>query len=214
MVPIRGKPLIEIQCRFFLKDHMKTPVENLVVVVGYLHEKIKKGLKIKRAKYVLNKDFDDTSCGYSMIQGLKKTKNDVVYFNSDLLFDKYLPSNLIKSNHDNCICIKSTDAEFKSGEKGYMKDNIIEYIGIGNVCPYNMQVVGPTLLSKKGVRNLISLYNELTDEEKKSIHCLPLLGKFAEKYELYGVKVNDRDVMEINTNRDWKIANLIWSDFV
>lgn len=212
LVPIHGTPLIELQCRFFLQDHMKIDA-NLIIVAGYLYKKIKENLKIKHVKYVLNKDFDETSCGYSMIEGLKKTKNDVIYFNSDLLFDKYLPSKLIKSNHDNCVCTKSMDAKFKSGEKGYVKDGIIEYIGVGNVCPYNTQIVGPTLLSKKGVKNLISLYEKLTSREKKSIHCLPLLGKFAENYELYVMEVDDRDVMEINTNKDWKIANLIWGDF-
>ena len=59
---------------------------------------------------------------------------------------------------------------------------------------------------------MIKLYEELPMKEQKSIHCLPLLGKFAEKYELYGMNVNDKDVIEINTNRDWEFANLIWSD--
>jgi len=213
LVPIQGKTLLDIQCRFFLLDYVKTPAKNLIVVTGYLHKKIEKSLKVKHVKYIVNKDFDTTSCGYSMVQGLKETKNDVIYFNSDLLFDKYLPKKLIESNHDNCVCIKPADAKFKLGERGYMKDSVIEYIGIGNVCPYNIRVVGPTLLSKKGVKNLISLYEKLTKEEKESIHCLPLLGKFAEEHELYGVEVDDSAVMEINTNRDWKIASLMWSEF-
>ncbi len=190
---------------------MKTKAR-LIVVTGYLHKKVKENFKVKNVKYIVNKNFNETSCGYSMMEGLKKTTNDVIYFNSDLLFDKYLPKRLIESNHDNCVCVKE-HSTFKSGERGYMKDGVIEYIGVGNVCQYNTQVVGPTLLSKKGVKNLISLYDELTKKEQESIHCLPLLGKFAEKHELYGFEINDRDVMEINTNKDWEVANLLWSDF-
>lgn len=212
LVPINGKPLIEHQMNCFLQEYLKIDVGTITLVTGYMHDKIKKGLKkvVKNINYVVNTDYETTSCGYSMMLGLKRTKNHVIHFNGDLLFKQYLLKELSDTKHDNCICIKPLDCKFKLGEKTFVEDDIVKYIGVGNVAPYNAYAVGPTLLSRKGIENMISLYDELDESVQDSIHCLPLIGMFAEKYELYGKTVKDNSVIEINTNEDWKLANIVY----
>lgn len=210
LVPINGKTLIEWQVKA-LREQVE--INKFVIVIGWLGDEIKKHMKTVKSnkkKYVENKDFHVTSSGYSLIMGLKETTNDVVYVNSDVLFDSYVVGCVIKTKHDNCIGIKK-ESKFRFGEKAYVEDDIVNYIGKGNICPYNAYAVGPTVLSKKGVKNLISVYqNELSTEERKTIHALPLLGLFAEEYELYSTEIADNRCIEINTNEDWKIANILW----
>ena len=119
LVPINGKMLIEHQFESFLDRWRDVRVGKLVVVTGYMHNKVKKALKgkVKNINYVVNTDYETTSCGYSMILGMKKTKNDVVWFNGDLLFSKFLIEDLIKEKHDNCIYTKPLDCKYKLGEK-------------------------------------------------------------------------------------------------
>jgi choline kinase len=213
-VPIDGISLLEHQVKAIKKY---ADIESIIIVGGYLIDKLKKHVKksgiipSKKTMVVNNKEYGETCCGYSLIKGLKHTENDVIYTNSDLIFKNYVIDELIKSKNDNCIAVKDFDGPFSFGEKAYLSNNLVLYIGRGNTCPYNVRAVGPTILSKKGVINLITTFNrDLVIEEQKAIHCLPLLGLFADTYELHSIKIGNYECLEINTNADWEFVNRTW----
>jgi choline kinase len=206
--------LLEHQIKAIKKN---TDIDAIIIVGGYLIDKLKKHVKKsgvipnKKTMFVNNKEYGETCCGYSLIKGLKYTKNDVIYANSDIIFKNYIIDELIKSKHDNCIAVKKLNGPFSFGEKAYLSNDLVMYIGKGNICQYNARAVGPTFLSKKGVINLITTYKrDLELEGQKAAHCFPLLGLFAETYELHAIEIGNYECLEINTNADWEFVNRTW----
>lgn len=208
LVPINGKPLIQWQLDAF-KD---IEVENFVVVIGHLFDKMEDYLEDHKEniKLVYNEDYKDVECGHSMIKGLRQTKNDVICVVGDLLFTKKNLKVLIK-NQNNCIFVRKPEPSML-GQKVRIKHNFVDEISLGGYNSYDAEAVGPFKLKANDVTTLIDNYSILEEDAKRNVHCYSLLGLFAEEYKLIPLYVDDSEWMEIDKHSDWKIANKFWRD--
>jgi choline kinase len=94
-------------------------INNIVIVTGYLEEKIKTYISAKypglKVTYIYNKIYDSTNNIYSLWLAKETVQDDsMLLLDSDILFDKKIVGLLLDSKHENCLALKSG---FQLGEE-------------------------------------------------------------------------------------------------
>lgn len=149
LLKVDGKTILEMMI-----SHIQAcGINEIVFVLGYLQEQIKDFVKTNfpdlNAHFVTNERYAETNTGYSLM--LTKdliNESDFVKFDADVVFDKEILENLIKSEHANCLCVDKNinlDAEeikviideqnrvIKASKTVNPKDAVGESIGIEKI---------------------------------------------------------------------------------
>jgi len=211
LVPINGKPLIQHQIDTIKQFDV---VNKIIIVTGYLEEKIRNYF-IKQHGHVLftsNSIYEKTECGYSMMGGINKTKNDVLCIIGDILFTKDNVMKLLYGKKSSLLIRPGTPS--KLGQKVRMEGNKIKEIGLGGINSYDAEAVGPFKLTKLYVDKIKQIYDKLDIDTMENIHCYSLLGLLAKKYPFEGIWINDDEWLEVDTYEDWKLANLLYHNLL
>ena len=202
LVEIDGSTVINHQIRILHDKH----IDNIVVVVGYLKEKIKRYLKDK-VTYVENPIYRDSNSSYSLWLARKYIEGDFIYLNGDLLFSKGIMQKLLASNSENAIIIDRkidiNDDMFKAYMTG---DQIVEMGKTLNAGKVNATVIGPAKFSNKGKQILFHVLNEYTRQGDKNQWCYTIFSKIARRINLKGVDITGLPWIEIDTVEDVKKA--------
>ena len=107
------KCLLEINGTNFLERHVNIlseyGIKEINLVVGYEQEKIRDKLSQYngnlKINYVVNEIFSTSGSGYSLWLGLQNIKDEFMFMDADLLYDKRLISLLISSRHKDAMLL-------------------------------------------------------------------------------------------------------------
>lgn len=118
LLKIGGKTILQRTLDNLLAYNLK----DLIIVTGYLQDQIKNYVRRNypqfEVTYIFNDKYDSTNNIYSlwMTKEFVKSK-EILLMDSDILFDKRILGLLIKSNHQNCLALRSdhqlSDEEIK-----------------------------------------------------------------------------------------------------
>jgi len=79
-------------------------VDSICLVVGYKHEMIQK--QIVDVDYCINSDYKNTNTAKSLLCGLENIDDDVIWLNGDVVFDREIIDNVIRTDK-NTILVNS-----------------------------------------------------------------------------------------------------------
>lgn len=85
-------------------------IHEVIFVLGYLQQQIKDYLKTRfpdlNTSFITNEIYAETNTGYSLMLVKDLLNNsEFIKFDADVVFDKEILENLIKSEHKSCLCI-------------------------------------------------------------------------------------------------------------
>jgi len=197
-----GKTIIEYQ----IDTLKKCGVEEVIVVVGYLKEKIKESL----GNSVVYREFSDYS-KYNNMHTLYSIKDDLdddmVILFSDVVFGERLLSKCVKSKEDFCLLVHNKDV---------LKDTMRVKIQGGGVVDIGSHIpveegdgnfIGVAKFSGKGVRLLVEEMEKMVSDKKhdNDYYTIPLV-EIAKNKKVGYQFVGDDSWIEIDFLEDYKKA--------
>ena len=203
LIEVNGKKIISHQI-----DALKeNGIHDIIVVVGYLQDKIKKFLGSK-VSYVENPIFQESNSSYSLWLALKSVGGDFIYLNGDLLFDKKILKKLVESPFENAIIVDKKEAK---GHDDMFKAHMIgsQIIELNKKLSRDKIIAaapGPVKFSKKGKENLFQRLDELINSGDKNQWCYSVFSRIAREINLQGIDTEGLTWIEVDTPEDLEIA--------
>jgi choline kinase len=197
LIKIDKKTLIEkiIDDAFFHK------IKKVFVVVGFYKKKIKENLKNKNVIFIDNKLFNNSDMLYSMLLGLKYSKDDTIFCYSDIYFNKNIFT-LFYKNKNNIFLpvLKNWKEVWKMRNKNYYKDAETlnfnkkgKLLEIGNKIQHIKSVKGQYMgiffIKKKVVNKIIYFYKKL--KSNKYMHITTFLNLISTFFFIKCKVIND-----------------------
>ncbi len=190
-------------------------IKEVIIVTGYLREMIESFLLSNypdvKFTFIFNEKFDSTNNIYS----LWMTKNeivghDMILLDSDIIFDSRIIGQLINSNYDNCLSVRS-DHELSDEEIKLLlnKDGSIKEIS-KTVDPKAAigESIGIEKFDKHFVEKLFQILDKMIIEEEKVNIFYEAAFQFAmdNGEKVFPVNVGNYNCMEIDTADDFELA--------
>jgi choline kinase len=173
LVKLFGISLLERQIQIF----QSCGVDDIIVVTGYKSEKI----TFPNVQYIHNSNYDKTNMVETLFCAKNFFTNSIIVAYGDIIFEKQILENLIKSTHDISIVVdKNWEKYWKLRFKNPLDDaeslrinsnNFITNIGQKekNIENIQGQYIGLMKFQNQGIEDLIKFYTDLKNEYKKSV---------------------------------------------
>jgi choline kinase len=203
LIKVNGKSIIEWQIYYLIKS--KINIIDFHIVVGYQANKIKnlfKKLKLKQKVFFhYNKNYLTTGCIYSFFIPYDKIKNDIIYFNSDLVVSNKDIESLANDKRANTILCRK-----KKGFSTILQDVEVYKRKVLNMnlklnYKTNYEAVGPFKISKVVFNKVFDLKKNFL-KKKNKMPCYTFFGKLSKKIPIYIRLIRDDNWQEFNSKSD------------
>ena len=203
LIKVNGKSIIEWQIYHLIKS--KINIIDFHIVVGYQANKIKnffKKLKLKQKVFFhYNKNYLTTGCVYSLFIPHDKIKNDIIYFNSDLVVSNKDIKNLVGDKRANIILCRK-----KNGFSTILQDVEIQERKVLNMdlklnFKTNYEAVGPFKISSNTFDKVFKLKKKFL-KKKNKMPCYTFFGKLAKNIPIFIKIIKDENWHEFNSKSD------------
>jgi len=198
----KGKTIIDFQIQIL----EKCGVKNIIVIVGYLHELIRKHLgdKVNYLEFLDYKKYNNLHTLYSIRE---KLDDDVVILYSDVLFSKSLLEKCVKSKEDFCLLVHNKEILKDTARVKIINGSVID---IGNHIKVNEgdgNFIGVAKYSKEGMKKLIDKSREFIGKKEydNSYYIVPLI-ELAKKNKIGFEFANEESWIEIDFLSDYEKA--------
>jgi len=223
----RLRPLTSLKPKCLLKLNKATILEqqlinlascgirDVVMVVGYRESQIieetrKKNFNLE-IKFVRNPVYCETNTVYSLWLAREHIKDDFVYINGDVVFDKRVLERLLKSHYDTCIAVEKkrvTEEEVKVR----LTSNLVMAIGKDlELSRADGEFVGIARFSKKFSPLLFANLGKVVEEGEVDGFFEVALDRVLKHYRVHAVDVSDLLCVEVDSFEDFDKAKKIYS---
>lgn len=98
--------------------------ENIIMVIGYKKDLITK--KFPGLNFLINQEFQSTNTSKSLLLGLDKINDDVIWMNSDIYFEEGVLDLLMNSDHSCCLVddkkCGEEEVKYSINQNGFIKE--------------------------------------------------------------------------------------------
>jgi phosphoenolpyruvate phosphomutase len=189
LIPISGKPLLHrmVDCLNQLG------IREISVVRGYKKEMI----DLPSLNYVDNDDYETTLEAYSLFKGIQGLVGTALVSYGDVLYNKYIPMNLLESQADFCIAVdgnwresrnKGRYTDFVSCDSPYKREDFSQTVFLKAMGPDLAESVidgewmGLLKISPEGLSYLQKMLGEVAGgEELRKMRMSDLFNSLREK---------------------------------
>ena len=198
-------------------------IDDFIIVTGYKEDMIKSYVRENfsqlKIQLISNPDYANNNNSYSLWMTKDFIKEDVLLLDSDILFDRSIISELLKSKHENCLAVNVTnnlDNEqikvivnehnkiHQIGKQVSIIKSIGESIGIEKFSLYYMKELFAILDRKIVKENNVNEFYEVSFQE--------IIDTNNEQNSIFSVDVSDYKCIEIDTLEDYENAQKILQD--
>lgn len=209
LLKINNQEILKWQINNILKS--KIAVEDIHIVTGYYSKLIKKfylnNFKNLKFNFYYNKNYKNTGCIFSFFKTINYIKNDLIYFNSDLVVSTKYLNKLIKSKDKNIILCRR-----KKNNKSTILQDVI--ISNGKIKKMDLKLkertiyeaVGPVKINFKLLKKIKTIRKKINLSFYKKMPCYTFFGKYNKVFNLKSLIINDSDWHEFNNIDDLKKA--------
>ena len=206
-IPVDGKPLIE-----YSLDNLKDAgITEAVIVTGFMESFFKKelgdchnGIEIQ---YISNKEYESTGSMYSLSRTEGKINEDIILFESDLLYEPRAIERLLDSPEPDVILVAPAS--------GSNDEVFIEFDGDGRLTDLGKDVppdraygelAGITKLSREFLQELYGTAKEDYAGGEMKRHYEEVIFKLSKKYPINCLLIKDLAWIEIDNQECLKKA--------
>ena len=219
------KPLLKIDGKSLIKrslDHLNDlGIKNVIVVIGYLNEQIKKEVgnyyKNIEITYVYNPEYSNSGSMFSLSKTRNEIDDDIILLEGDLLYEKKALEILLNSPEPNEILVAPLSG---SGDEVYICVNESRELtnlgkNINNIKDAIGELVG---ISKLSLDFLLALYEKAEEDYKKKEHLYhyeEVIFKLSQDYPIKCKLIDDLNWIEIDNEDDLTRAkNVIYPKII
>lgn len=190
-------------------------INDVIVVTGYLKEMIEDFLQKKYPKlnftFIYNDKYDSTNNIYSLWMTKDKVLgNDILLLDSDIIFDSRIIGQLLNSNHENCLSVRS-DHELGVEEIKILINvdkSIREISKLINPLSAVGESIGIEKFNSNFVEHLFKVLDKKIIEQKKVniFYEAAFQDAINEGAKIFPIDVENYKCVEIDTAEDFEIA--------
>lgn len=209
LLNVGSKTIIEL----LLDNLSKVEIKDVLIVVGYKKEKVidkiknmHKGCKIQ---YIINPDYSKTNNMYSLWLAMNymlksNIKDDVLFFNADVVFDLGILKKIVDSNNPNAIAVSSETKE--DSMEVIIKNNKIEKLGKGLKNDVSGDAIGIYKISNETTQKYLEIAGKLISEGQINISFVVPINLLSEEINFVPVYCRNLKCCEIDNLEDYKRA--------
>ena len=206
LVEVNGKSFLEYQLEALRKNNIK----DIVIVIGYKGEKVKRFLEHSRfsdlnIKLVENREYDSSNSSYSFWIAKDEVRSEpYIHINCDILFSPELIKRIIKDKHENIIVIDKKADLNRVTEHAVLDENnrIINMPKLGLANEAHGKGCGIAKLSPDTVKEITRIAYRMISQGNKNEHFYGIIRNMLDKYYFYGIDSGDLLIKEVNTIND------------
>ncbi|MAZ41039.1 hypothetical protein CL654_02890 [bacterium] len=182
-------------------------VSNVIIVIGYQGQKIKRKLKGKyknlKIEYVENSHYRGSDNLYSVLCARKKIDSDVVFVNGDTIFHKKVFAKILSSNKANCIAV-DFERPIDGDAMRVHGDSSGKLVEIGKRISKKTHgdASGIYKLSKKAAGRYFELAEKYFSKGPRRGGFVVPLRTMKKEFSLWLIPVEKKHVIEIDTEKD------------
>ncbi|MCB0744748.1 MAG: phosphocholine cytidylyltransferase family protein [Ignavibacteriae bacterium] len=190
-------------------------INDVIVVTGYLKEMIEDFLQKKYPKlnftFIYNDKYDSTNNIYSLWMTKDRVLgNDILLLDSDIIFDSRIIGQLLNSNHENCLSVRS-DHELGVEEIKILINvdkSIREISKLINPLSAVGESIGIEKFNSNFVEHLFKVLDKKIIEQKKVniFYEAAFQDAINEGAKIFPIDVENYKCVEIDTAEDFEIA--------
>ncbi len=188
----------------------KSGIEDIIVITGYLSDKVEKFCKNIKVKTLFNPFYNVSGMALTLWVAKEELKEGFVFLYSDVLFDSNIINNLLNNKGNICLAIKK-DGLREEAEKVIEKDGIIENVSKTKIKGENGEFIGISKFSDIGANKLIE---ELNKTAKANINSsfIAIIDKLIEKGEtVTAFDIKNSKFIDIDFPEDLKKAEKMFA---
>lgn len=207
----KPKCLLELEPRKTIIEHQvsvleKCGIDDILVIVGYLQEKIKKTLG-DRARYREFADFPRYNNLHTIDSVRDELDNDILILYSDVIFGEKLVKKCLASKEDFCLLIHNKGI-LKDTARVKIKDDCVTEFG--NQIPVEKadgNFVGIAKFSGKGAKELVKEIGLMVrDRKHDNDYYLAAINKLTRKRKIRCAYAENEPWIEIDFLADYEKA--------
>lgn len=211
LLKVGDKSILELTINNLISNGIK----DVVVVTGYLKEMIEDFLLNKypqvNFKFIFNEKYDTTNNIYSLwLSKEELLGHDMLLMDSDIVFDGRIIGQLLNSEYENCLAMRS-DHELEDEEMKLLVNDDRSIKEISKVVDPKSAIgesIGIQKFDKKFVWRLFTIVDRkiLDDKEANVFYEAAFQDAVNSGCKIYPVDVKSYKCMEIDTAEDFGIA--------
>jgi len=202
LTEVGGQPIL----RYQIAALRQCGVENIVIVVGYLAEKIEAFVD-PSVVLVENRDFATTNSSYSLWLARTHLGRGFLHLNSDLIFEPEVLRALLAAREENAVIVDRRVRPDSDMMKAEMKGRQILRMGKQLADNVAAEVVGPAKFGPSGADSIVRRLTALNAAGDRRSWAYSVFGELATELQLAGVDNPDRFWAEVDTTADARDAD-------
>lgn len=216
LLTIGNKTILQLTIDNLLANEL----DDIIIVTGYLNNMLETYVKSTypnlKAEFIHNSLYAETNNIYSLwLTKEKVAGNSFILLDSDIVFDGNILALLLKSNHQNCLALKSGfqlgEEEIKAKLNG--DGSIVELSKVVKISEAVGESVGIEKFDSDFSRKLFEILDRkmLEDGEVNQFYEVAFEEMISKGEHVFPVDVGKHFVMEIDTAEDYeKVKNMNW----
>lgn len=206
LIEVNGKKILHHQLDILRSQG----IQDIVIVVGYLQQKIKDFLG-DTVRYVENAIYRESNSSYSLWLARERLVKDFIYLNADLIFDGAILKKLLDHPAENALAVDSSRIKLEDDmfKVTLNRDRVIGLNKRLDARKASASAPGPVKFSQRGRDILFKELDAIIGRGDKSQWCYSILGRIAERIELRGIDIAGLSWMEIDTDEDLERASMM-----
>lgn len=186
-------------------------IEDIVVVVGYLSDKIKEVCEKKKIRPFFNPFYSVSGMAATLWVVKDELKDGFFSLYSDIMFEKLIINNLLNCKGDFCLAIKKDNLREEAEKVIEEKGTITAVSKTGLMEKANAEFIGLAKFSRAGAEIFI---NEMEEILKNNINAnfIDIIQSLIDKgYRISGCDIGASKCIDIDFERDLKLAEKFFS---
>lgn len=213
LLRINGKCIIDHQ----IDALRNVNIRHIIVVTGYKSDALTKHLKSGHPDlsfdFIENKDYQTTSAAYSLFLAKHHLGDDVIYLNSDVMFDPQIIELVINDSRDSVTALQRND--WNEEQVNITVDSAGKIVEIGKHIQAEQnhgEFIGVTKIGKRFGIPLSAALEHFVNQTELKKFAADAINHAIQEYgaEKYALDVTHLKAIEIDTPEDFESAQKIW----
>jgi len=190
----------------------KCGIDEVILVTGYCSEQIE-ALGGNNIKYIYNPSFATMGSLGSTWCARDEMDVEFIYLHSDMVFDRGILADLLKSEEDICLVIESREEYFNEDMKVKLENGRLKRIDKAiNLKEADGEFIGIIKFSKAGASLLAETLNRMVREGKADTYLEDAIQQIVnEGYKVHTIDIRGKNWVEIDFIEDLERARSIFS---
>lgn len=186
-------------------------IKDIIVVTGYLSDKIEDFSKGKKIKTFFNPFYSVSGMLMTLWIVKEELKDGFVLLYSDVLFEKIIIKQLLESKGDICLAIKK-DGVREEAEKVLEENGLITKISKAELKnDGDAEFIGIVKFSTNGAKLLINEINEIARTQLNASLIDVIQALIDKGHKIHSCNINDAKWVDIDFEKDLRLANELFA---